>query len=73
MLVVMQLYVMHASLNVLKVQDFAGEPKCEFVAQNLETFVKVYELLVADPVITLRFMRYQLDSIKVYVRVFVKI
>jgi len=33
---------MHASLNGLKAQDFAGGPKSEFVAQNLETFVKVY-------------------------------
>jgi hypothetical protein len=31
----MQLYVMHASLNGLKVHDFAGEPKCEFAAKNL--------------------------------------
>jgi len=38
----MQLYVMHATLNGLKVQDFAGGPKSEFVPQNLETFVKVY-------------------------------
>jgi hypothetical protein len=62
MLVEMQLYVMHASLNGFKVRDFAGEPKSEFVAQNLETFVKVYELLVADSVITLQFMQYQLQS-----------
>jgi len=33
---------MHATLNGLKVQDFAGGPKSEFVPQNLETFVKVY-------------------------------
>jgi hypothetical protein len=41
MLVEIKLYVMHASLNGLNVQDFAGEPKSEFVAQNLESFVKV--------------------------------
>jgi len=37
MLVEMKLYIMHASLNGLKVQDFACEPKSEFVPQNLET------------------------------------
>jgi hypothetical protein len=58
MLVEMQLYVMHASLNGLKVQDFAGEPKSEFVAEHLETFPKVYELEFADSVITLQFMHY---------------
>jgi hypothetical protein len=39
---------MHASLYVSKLKDFACESKSEFVAQNLETFVKVYELLVTD-------------------------
>jgi hypothetical protein len=48
MVVDMKLYVMQASLNGLKVWDFAGEPKSEFVPQNLETFVKVYELVVTD-------------------------
>jgi hypothetical protein len=46
----MQLYVMHVSLNRLKFQDFAGEPRSEFVAQNLETFLNVYELVVAESV-----------------------
>jgi len=73
MSVEVKLYVMHASLNGLKVQDFAGEPKNEFVPQILETFVKVYELVVADSVITLQFMQYQLRSNEEYVRFFVKI
>jgi hypothetical protein len=69
----MQLYVMHASLNGLKVQDFACEPKSEFVPQHLETFPKVYKLEFADSVITLQFMQYQQHSHKEYVRFFVKI
>jgi len=73
MLVEMQLYVMHASLNGLKVQDFAGEPKREFVAHNLGTFVKVYDLVVTHSVITQQFMQYQLHSNDEYVRFFVKI
>jgi len=63
----------HASLNGLKAQDFAGEPKSEFVAQNLETFVKVYKLMVTDSVITLQFMQYQLHSNEEYERFFVNI
>jgi hypothetical protein len=42
MLVEMQMYVIHASLNGLKVQDFAGGPKSEFVAQNVGTFQNFY-------------------------------
>jgi hypothetical protein len=73
MLVEMQLYVMHTSLNGLKVADFAGEPKCESVAQNLETFVKVYELQFADSVITLQSMQCQLHCNEEDVILFVKI
>jgi len=73
MLVEMQLYVMHASLNGLKVQDFAVEPKSEFVAKNLGTFVKVYDLVVTDSVITQQFMQYQLHNNEQYVRIYVKI
>jgi len=73
MLVEMKLYVMHTSLNGLKVQDFAGEPKSEFVPQKLETFVKVYKLVVAGSAITLQFMQNQLHSNEEYVRFFVKI
>ena len=69
----MQLYAMHAPLNGLKVQDFAGEPKSEFVAQNVKTFVKVYELVDAESVITVQFTQYQLHSNKEYVRFFVNI
>jgi hypothetical protein len=69
----MQLYVMHASLNGLKVQDFAGEPKSEFFAQNSGSFVKVYDLVVTDCVITQQFMQYQLHNNEEYVRFFVKI
>jgi hypothetical protein len=66
--------VCHACIfNSLKVQDFAGEPKCEFVAQNLETFLKVYKLEFADSVITLQSMQYQLHSNEECVRFFVKI
>jgi hypothetical protein len=53
--------------------DFAGEPKCEFIPQNLETFLKVYELEFADSVITLQCIQYQLHSNEEYVRFFVKI
>jgi hypothetical protein len=73
MLVEMQLYVIHASLNRLKVQDFAGEPKSEFIAQNLATFVTFYDLVVTNCVITQQFMQYQLHSNEEYVRFFVKI
>jgi hypothetical protein len=73
MLVEMQLYFMHAALNGLKVQDFGGEPKSEFVAQNLETLVKDYEQVVANSVITLQFVQYQLHSNEECVRFFVKI
>jgi len=73
MLVEMQLYVMHASLNGLKVQDFAGEPKCEFVTQNLDTFLKVYELEFANSVIILQSMQCQLHSNEEDVTFFVKI
>ena len=57
----------------LEVQDFAGEPKSEFVAQNVKTFVKVYELVDAESVITVQFTQYQLHSNKEYVRFFVNI
>jgi len=57
----------------LEVQDFAGEPKSEFVAQNVKTFVKVCELVVTDSVITLQFMQYQLHSNEKYERFFVDI
>jgi hypothetical protein len=52
----MQLYIMHAFLNGLKFQDIAGETKSEFVVPNLEAFVNIYELVVADSVITPHFM-----------------
>ena len=68
MLVEIQLYVMLASLNGLKVQDFADEPKSEFIAQNFGTFVKVYDLVVTQSVITQQFMQYQLQSNEEYVR-----
>jgi hypothetical protein len=64
---------MHASLNGLKVQDFASETKSEFVAQNLETSIIVYEIVVRDSVITLQFMQYHLHSNEEYVRFFLKI
>jgi hypothetical protein len=69
----MKLYVMNATLNGLRVHDFACESKSEFVSQNLGTFVIVYELVVTDSVITLQYMQYQLLSNEEDVRFFVKI
>jgi len=73
MLVEMQLYVMLASLNGLKVQDLAVEPKCLFITHNLGTFVKVSDLVVTHSVIIQQFMQYKLHSDEEYVRFFVKI
>ena len=73
MLVEMQLYVILASLNGLKVQDFAGEPKSLFITHNLGTFVKVYDLVVKHSVITQQFMQYKLHSDEEYERFFLKI
>ena len=68
----MELYVMHASLNGLKVQDFAGDPNSESVALNFKKVAEVYELVATGSLITLQFMQYQLHSNGEYVRFFMK-
>ena len=63
---------MHASLNGLKVQDFAGDPDSESVALNFKKVAEVYELVATGSLITLQFMQYQLHSNGEYVRFFMK-